>query len=150
MSAGAFVRMAARAGEDWVYTEFSEGARDAYEDVVYTASGDPPTIRGIRSDGGKRTVLTQAGEERNVDISVLVASPLKDTDGNVIIIDADMKERAPTLTDVFGRVYKIIGVGYEGVSKMGSRRLLCVSQAGPTTDQDQGGFSTGFSAGFNI
>lgn len=150
MSVGAFVRMAARSGEDFIYTEFSQGARDAYEDVVYTASDDLPTVRGIRSDGSKRMFRTANGEERGVDIAVLVASPLKDSLGNPVIIDSDMKERAPTLTDVFGRIYKIVGVGYEGASKMGTRRLLCVNQAGPTTDQDQGAFDTGFDTGFDI
>ena len=71
-----FSRMAKYRGEDFTYTVFAEGSRDAYEDVSYTADPTPDTIRGMRSSGGQRTVLTQTGEERSVDISVTVASPL--------------------------------------------------------------------------
>ena len=144
----AFTRMARRHGEDFVYTEFAAGVRDVYEDVAYTADASPPTIRGIRSDGGDRVALTERGEERHVDLAVLVSSPLLDDAGNAVVIDGDMKKRAPTLTDRFGRIYKIIGIGYEGDNSPGVRRLLCVSQAGPTTDRDQGSFDLSFDGSF--
>ena len=142
--------MARRAGEDFIYTEFATGARDAYEDVVYAADATPPIIRGVRSDGGERVVLLPTGEERHVDISVLVASPLRDANGDAVTIQDDMTSRAATLIDSFGRTYKIAGVGHEGVLPIGVKRLLCVRQAGPTTGDDLGAFDEGFDLSFDI
>lgn len=127
-----FSRMAKYRGEDFIYTVFTEGSRDAYEDVPYTADPTPDTIRGMRSDGGRsqRTVLMQTGEERNIDISVIVANPLLNSAGAAVTIEDDMTNRAPTLTDSGGRIYKVAGVGHEGVNPIGTQRLLCVREAG--------------------
>jgi hypothetical protein len=125
-----FSRMAKYRGEDFTYTVFTEGSRDAYEDVPYTADPTPDTIRGIRNDGGQRTVLMQTGEERNVDVSVVVANPILNSAGVAVTIEDDMTNRAPTLTDSDGRIYKVAGVGHEGVSPTGTQRLLCVREAG--------------------
>lgn len=142
--------MLRRHGEDFIYTEFATGVRDAYEDVAYAADADPPTIKGIRSDGGKRTVLTPTGEERKVDIMVLIASPSRDAAGDVVTIQDDMTNRAATLIDSFGRTYKVIGVGHEAVIPIGVLRLLCVRQAGPTTGDDLGAFDESFDESFDI
>ena len=127
---GTFARMAFRSGEDFVYTEFAEGATDAYGDKSYTADSTPDTIRGVRSDGGNHMSTTQVGEERKVDIAVIVANPLKNSAGVAVNILDDLTSRAPTLIDGAGRVYKIVGVGHEAVVPVGSQRLLCVRQAG--------------------
>ena len=126
----AFSRMAKFRGEDFTYTVFTEGSRDAYEDVPYTADPTPDTIRGIRGSGGQRTVLTETGEERSVDISVIVASPLLNSAGAAVTIEDDMTNRAPTLTDSGGRVYKVGGVNHEGVNPTGTQQLLCVREIG--------------------
>jgi len=125
-----FSRMAKYRGEDFTYTVFTEGSRDAYEDAPYTADPTPDTIRGMRSSGGQRTVLTQTGEERSVDISVTVVNPLLNSDGAAVTIEDDMTNRAPTLTDSGGRVYKVAGISHEGVSPIGVQQLLCVREIG--------------------
>lgn len=130
MTSGAMARMAKRRGEDWIYTTFSKGGRDTYEDDDFTANPSPPTIRGLRSDGGSRTVRDETGEERAVDIAVIVASPLKDANGNAVTIQDDMKERAATVTDSSGRIYKVAGVGHEAENPVGGLRLLCLRQVG--------------------
>ena len=145
-------RFAQRAGEDWVYTTFDEGARDDYGDVAYAASDDPPTIRGIRSDSGNRTVLMPTGEERKVDVAVLVSAPLKDSNGDRVDIQDDMTRRAATVTDSSGRIYRIMGIGHEGTNPVGSLRLMCMRQAATTrteTPLEVGGFSSGFDEGFD-
>ena len=125
-----FSRMAKFRGEDFTYTVFTEGSRDAYEDVPYTADPTPDTIRGMRSSGGQRTVLTQTGEERSVDISVTVASPLLNSAGASVTIEDDMTNRAATLTDSGGRIYKVAAVSHEGVNPTGAQQLLCVREVG--------------------
>jgi len=124
--------MANYRGEDFTYTVFTEGSRDAYEDAPYTADATPDTIRGIRSSGGRgrSTVLTQTGEERAVDITVTVASPLLNSAGAAVTIEDDMTNRAPTLTDSGGRVYKVGGVNHEGVSPTGTQQILCIREVG--------------------
>jgi hypothetical protein len=129
MSTASMARLAATVGEQFVYRTFTEGARDAYEDVGYTADPNPPTIRGIRSDSGNRTVVTQAGEERKVDIAILVAYPLKNSKGNVVTLQDDMTQRAATLTDSAGRIYKMVGLGHEAGTPVGAKRIMCVRQA---------------------
>jgi hypothetical protein len=134
MSASAMARLARRAGEDFVYTTFDEGSRDAYQDVAYEATTSPPTLRGIRSDGGNRTVLLASGEQRKVDIAVLIPTPVRDQNGtalNVTFVEIqdDMTDRAATLTDTSGRIYKIVGVGHEAENPVGAMRLLCMRQA---------------------
>lgn len=134
MSTGAMVRMARRAGENFVYQRFDEGSRDTYQDVTYEAASNPPTIRGIRSDGSNRTFLLPSGEQRKVDIAVLIPTPVKDQNGtelNVtfVPIQDDMRDRAATLTDESGRIYKIVGVGHEAETPVGAMRLLCMRQS---------------------
>jgi hypothetical protein len=128
MTTSAMRSFVARRGEDFVYTTFTEGARDAYEDIAYAADATPPTIRGIRSDSSGRTFLSQTGEVRAVDISLLVADPLVDSLGNAVVLQDDMTERAATLTDSSGRVYKMVGLGHEA-APVGAKRVLCVRQA---------------------
>lgn len=128
MSVSAFRKMAARAGEDWIYTTFASGARDAYEDAAYTADATPPVIRGMRSDRGSKTFVDETGETRAVDVSVIVASPVKDAAGAVVTIEDSDGVRAATLTDSSGRIYKVVGVGHEASTPVGARRLLCVKQ----------------------
>ena len=118
-----------RKGEDFVYKTFAEGSRDDYGDVAYTVNASPPTIRGIRSDRGQETVFTMTGEERKVDISVLVASPLLDSTGSAVTLQDDMTDRAATLTDAGGRIYKMVGLGREAATPVGAKRILCVRQA---------------------
>ena len=152
MTTSAMARFAQRRGEDWIYTTFGEGARDSYGDVAYAASDDPPTFRGIRSDSGNRTVLMPTGEERKVDIAVIVAAPLKDSNGDRVNIQDDMTNRAATVTDGSGRIYKVIGVGHEGTNPVGSMRLMCIRQASTTrteTPLEVGGFSSGYDEGFD-
>jgi hypothetical protein len=134
MSTGAMVRMARRSGEDFVYQTFDEGSRDAYQDVQYEADTSPPTIRGMRSDGSNRTFMLPTGEQRKVDIAVLIPSPVKDQNGTAlnitfVPIQDDMTDRAATLTDKSGRIYKIVGVGHEAETPVGAMRLLCMRQA---------------------
>jgi hypothetical protein len=128
MSTATMRRFVSARGEDFVYTTFSEGARDAYEDIAYTADPTPPTIRGIRVDRGSRTFITDTGEERKIDIAILVADPLLDSEGQSVTLQDDMTERAATLTDAYGRTYKMIGLGHEGVP-VGAKRILCVRQS---------------------
>ncbi len=152
MTASAMARLAKRAGENFIYTTFDEGVRDEYGDVAYAASDDPPTVRGIRSDGGNRTVLLPTGEERKVDIAVLVPSPLKDQNGDRVNIQDDMTDRAATLTDGSGRIYKVVGIGHEATNPLGALRLMCLRQANKTrtdTPLQVGGFSSGFDEGFD-
>jgi len=152
MTTSAMARLARRAGEDFIYTTFGEGARDDYGDVAYSAEDDPPTIRGVRSDGGNQTIILQTGEERKVDIAVIVAAPLKDSNGDRVNIQDDMTNRAATLTDGSGRIYKVAGVGHEADNPLGALRLLCMRQADRTrtdTPLEVGGFSSGFDEGFD-
>lgn len=152
MTTGAMRRFARKAGEDFVYTTFDEGVRDDYGDIAYSAEDDPPTVRGVRSDGSNRVVLLASGEERKVDIAVIVAAPLKDSNGDRVNIQDDMTKRAATLTDGSGRIYKVAGVGHEADNPLGALRLLCMRQANPTrteTPLEVGGFSSGFDEGFD-
>ncbi len=105
-----------------------EQDRDAYGDVEFVADADPPTLRGIRSDQTNRTVLMASGEERKVDIAVLVPNPLKDSNGVTITVQDDMTDRAATLIDGSGRTYKVIGVGHEAENPVGATRLMCMRQ----------------------
>ncbi len=130
MSTGAMRRMVKRAGEDWTYTTFATGARDAYEDVAFTADATAPTIRGIRSDGKNRTFRDETGEDRAVDISVLVPFPLLDSNGASVTIEDGDTKRAATLIDGSSRIYKIVGVGHEASAPVGAKRLLCMKQVG--------------------
>jgi len=129
MSVDAMRSLVTRKGENFVYKTFSEGSRDDYGDVAYTVDASPPTIRGIRSDRAHEVVFTQTGEERKVDISVLVASPLLDSAGSAVTLQDDMTDRAATLTDAGGRIYKMVGLGHEASTPVGASRILCVRQA---------------------
>ena len=152
MTTGAMRRFARKAGEDFTYTTFGEGARDDYGDVEYSAEDDPPTVRGIRVDTRDQTVIMQTGEERKVDIAVIVSAPLKDSNGDRVDIQDDMTKRAATLTDGSGRIYKVAGVGHEATNPLGALRLLCMRQADKTrtiTPLEVGGFSSGFDEGFD-
>ncbi len=124
MSAGTIRRFIAKRGEPLTYTEFTEGSRDAYEDVAYTADPTPTTISGIRSDatGTPKQMLDETGQKRTIDVEFIVAS------ASVVADADDMTKRAPSLTDASGRIYTILGVGHEGVP-VGARRLLCSRQA---------------------
>ncbi len=152
MTTGAMVRMAKRGGEDFTYTTFDEGVRDDYGDIEFSAEGDPPTVRGMRLDTKDATVVMETGEERKVDIAVIVPAPLKDSNGDRVNIQDDMTKRAATLTDASGRIYKVVGVGHEASTPVGALRLLCMRQADRTrtiTPLEVGGFSSGFDEGFD-
>ncbi len=112
-----------------VTTLLTEQERDEYGDVNYLVDPDPPFIRGVRVDTTDRVVLMQSGEERKVDIAVIVPNPLKDSNGVGLTVQDDMTERAVTLTDGSGRIYKVIGTGHEAENPVGATRLLCVRQA---------------------
>lgn len=101
---------------------------DPHGDVTYIADGTPPLIRGIRVDNGQRTLLAPTGEERQVDISVLVPDPLFDSQAIRLILEDDMTKRAATMTDTDGRLYNILGVGHEASSPIGAQRILCAKQ----------------------
>lgn len=122
--------MARRGGEDFIYSTFAEGGSpDAYGDNAYTINSTPDTIRGVRSDGGNRMTIMETGEERKVDMAVLVASPLINVLGVVVAIEDDTTKRAATLTDASGRIYTVVGVGDEAKAPVGSQRLFCIRQA---------------------
>lgn len=120
-------KLVSRAGESWVYTTFTEGVRDDYDDVSYTASAS--TIRGVRSDRGDRTYLSQTGEARLVDVNVLVSYPVENVNGDLVSIEDVTTTRAATLTDTAGRIYQVVGVGHEAQVRLGMIRLMCSRQA---------------------
>ena len=122
MSAGTFKRYLAKRGEPFTYTEFTQGARDTYEDVSYTADSTPQTIRGFRIDSTDTTLLDETGQQRKVEIEILVLASESIPNAD------DMAERAPTMTDASGRIYAIAGVGHEGVP-VGAKRLYMERQA---------------------
>mgnify|MGYP003652087528 CR=1 FL=1 len=124
------IRMAKRAGEDLTYTVFSEGARDDYEDVAYTADASAPTVRGVRSTGGSKNASSDVGEVRGYDAAFLFPFPLLDSAGNVVSVEDTDTNRAATLTDSTGVIYEVIGVGRSAETPVGAKRLLCKRQGG--------------------
>tara|TARA_R110000851_G_scaffold62941_10_gene144165 strand:+ start:2290 stop:2676 length:387 start_codon:yes stop_codon:yes gene_type:complete len=121
--------MVQRSGQDWIYTTFATGARDAYEDEAYTADATPPTIKGLRIDGSDKQYMDETGEARLVDVNVLFPFPVLDTTGQAVSILDSTTTRAATLTDDAGRVYKIVGVGHEASVKLAAIRVMCARQA---------------------
>ena len=114
----AWTRMLTKRGESFTYKTFSEGSRDAYEDIAYTAVAGT-AVQGIRtsvSDPEMRASQPD-GEVRRVDIDVLVAS-------GTTVEDNMGTNRPPTLTDASGRVYRILGISLAGVP-IGAKRLAC-------------------------
>ena len=105
-------------GESFTYKTFAEGSRDGYEDIAYTASSGV-AIQGIRTAASGAVVrsVQPDGEVRRVDIDVLVAS--------VTTISEEMgTDRAPTLTDATGLIYRILGVSRVGAPG-DSKRIFC-------------------------
>jgi len=103
-------------------------SHDEYGDVTYTADATPDTIRGIRLDSKDRNVLDETGEERSVDIEVLVPAPLKNSAGVALTLSDVTSDRAPTLTDASGRLYQVVGIGHEAATPVGAQRILCARQ----------------------
>lgn len=106
---------------------------DDQGDVTYAADPTPDTIRGIRVDNAlsgekRRKILSPTGEEWEVDMSIILPDPLKNSLGVSLTVEDVLTARAPTVTDGAGRLYKVIGVGHEAANPIGAQRILCTRQ----------------------
>lgn len=116
-------RMIARQGQSWTMTPQVLGSKDNYGDRAIS-DDTPIPVKAIRTETAEAdAVLTVRGEERKVDVELIVDSSLDVSDIE------DTTERAPRFTSPEGIEFDAVAVGREGNIKGFHRIFLSKSRS---------------------